>query len=123
MAHYLDGRCFRYTFIFKKENVTEDIGRELQAYISTYHKQVEEEDMAGVTSACNLHAYEDVLIIEEEDTRIAPVLIIVFYGQDWMNFIQDLLTFQETFPSYKLPREADYNFVLRDESKVFDDFK
>ncbi len=123
MTHYLDDNCFRYTFIFKVENLTEDLGKELQDYVSAYHAQVEDEHKGGVTSACNLHAYEDVLLIEEEDTRIAPVLIIVFYGCDWMNFIEDLLRFQEAFPSSKLPREADYNYVLRDEGKKFDDFK
>lgn len=123
MAHPLDGNCYRYTFIFKKENMEGNLNKKFQDYISMYRMEVEEQDRAGVTSGCNIHVYEDVLIIEDEHTRIAPVTILVFYGSDWTNFIDDLLAFQELFPTSVLPRENDYNFVLRDERRIFDDFK
>jgi hypothetical protein len=59
-------------FIFKKENITDDQEKALTDYISEYKK--EEAESNGM-SMVSLHVYDDVLIIEEEDTRIAPVLI------------------------------------------------
>lgn len=120
MSHYLDGKCFRYTFIFRKEYLVDELGNDLKNYISDFQK--EDEEFQG-SSMMHLHKYEEVLILEEEDTRISPVLILVFYGSDWLNFMENILHFSETFPSYKLPREADYNYSLRDENQEFDDFK
>lgn len=123
MAHPFDGVCFRHTFIFKKENIEDNLNKKFQDYISIYRKEVEEQEKAGVIIGGGIYVYEDVLMIEDEDTRIAPVTILVFYGSDWTNFIGDLLAFQELFPTSILPRENDYNFVLRDERRIFDDFK
>jgi hypothetical protein len=120
MPHYLDGKCFRYTFIFKKENLFGDLEEKLLNYIAEF--QAEDEEFNGGTMM-HLHVYQDVLIIEEEDTRISPVLILVFYGGDWMNFIESVLHFSEAFPSTLLPREQSYRYVLMDENQKFDDLK
>jgi hypothetical protein len=120
MPHYLDGKCFRYTFIFKRENLSGELEEELLYYISEFQK--EDKETKGM-SMMHLHAYDEVLMIEEEDTRVAPVLILVFYGSDWMNFMESVLHFSETFPSSRLPREADVHYVLRDENQKFDDLK
>lgn len=126
MTHPLDGSGFRHTFLFKKADISQPWQAKLDEYFASYRSQIDEYEKADVIYANDFFVYEDTLMIEDlEDgnTHIAPMLVVVFYGSDWTNFIEDILAFQELFPSRELPRQNDYNYVIRDERRTFDDFK
>lgn len=126
MTPPIDGVGFRHTFIFKKGDITGPLKTRLEKYFSNYRNEIESYEKADVIYTSNFFLYEETLMIddlEEGSTHIAPCLILVFYGADWYNFINDLLAFQELFPEKNLPRQNDYNYVIRDEKKLFDDFQ
>jgi hypothetical protein len=61
--------------------------------------------------------------LKKGSLQTTAFLILVFYGVDWLNFMESVLHFAETFPSSILPKEADVNFDLRDENRKFDDLR
>jgi hypothetical protein len=123
MNHPLNGQCYRYSFIFSKSNLTEELTKEINDYLSVYCKEENEFERDGVITGCSFRAYETVFMEQEERIMVTPVYIIVFFGNDWINFIQDILDFAEVFPKSKIPREGSYSYTLKDENREFDDFK
>jgi len=123
MAHSFDGKAYRYAFIFNKGNLTESLNQELQDYIQSYQKIEKELDISEVTTGCGIYAYDDTIFIELEETRVMAVYVVVLFGMDWMNFIEDLFDFHDHFPSDKILRESNMRHILKDEKQLFDDFQ
>jgi hypothetical protein len=123
MSQLLKGKAYRYSFIYDKANLTVDLAKELYDYISAYQEEEERLHADSVSSGCSIYAYDDVIFIEEEETRVTPVYVVVLYGVDWQNFTNDLFSFHDTFPPSKIQREFNYSHLLKDESQHFDDFK
>lgn len=124
MAHYLDGKCFRYTFLVDKESLTDALAKELADYLKSIQNEEDELSEKGVTTGGNVYYYDTTIFLKGDQTLVIPVIAVIFYGADWGNFIESLLQFHNTFFSHgKAQRETDYAFSLKDEGRRFDDFK
>jgi hypothetical protein len=122
MAHYLHGQAYRHSFVFNRENLPANVIQEIEDYIAAYQKQEETFKEDRMTTTCNFYSYEKNILDDEGELRISLVYVVVLYSSDWLNFIEELLQFHDTFHPSRVPRASIYSYVLRDENREFDDF-
>lgn len=70
----------------------------------------------------DLFAYNSSCILDYSESKLpSNIFAVVFYGSDWMSFINSVLDFNEAFPSSKISREEIYKYVLLDENGSLED--
>lgn len=120
MKHTLP-TVFRFSFVFKEIDINLKMRSEIEEYLSRYHEEIRKYDSANALYFNEAFSFTKLCAVDHEEPKLQKVFVVVFFGQDWMNFMTDVLQFSEKVFELNLDRIYPCEFVLKDESGEMDD--
>lgn len=113
---------YRHSFIFLEKDLSPQLKTELKVYIRNYHEELEGNDKDEALSYNDLFTYSTSDTPDYSENKLPEkIFVVVFYGKDWMNFINAVLDFNQAFPKSKIRTADIYKYTLLDENGSLED--